>query len=104
MEKNQMFNYELKNSIGNAAVGIMLNQGLAKEYNLLDKINILGMLDAGKMKEQYINSSVYVCPSILENSPNSMGEAMCLGIPVVASRSGGVPSMVEDEKEALLKY
>lgn len=77
-------------------------RGLMKKYNLLDKINILSMLDANKMKQQYINSSVYVCPSILENSPNSMGEAMCLGIPVVASRSGGVPSMVEDEKEALL--
>ena len=36
MEKNQMFNYELKNSIGNAAVGIMLNQGLAKESELVN--------------------------------------------------------------------
>lgn len=75
---------------------------LMKKYNLLDKISILGMLDAQAMKKYYMNSSVYVCPSILENSPNSMGEAMLIGIPVVASRSGGVPSMVEDEKEALL--
>lgn len=36
MEKNQMFNYELKSSIGNAAVGIMLNQGLAKESELVN--------------------------------------------------------------------
>lgn len=75
---------------------------LMKKYRLLDKITVLGMLDAQAMKKYFMTSSVYVCPSILENSPNSMGEAMLIGIPVVASRSGGVPSMVEDEKEALL--
>lgn len=75
---------------------------LMKKHNLLDKISVLGMLDAQAMKRYFMTSSVYVCPSILENSPNSMGEAMLIGIPVVASRSGGVPSMVEDEKEALL--
>lgn len=75
---------------------------LMVKYNLADKIQTLGMLDAKAMREEYLAASVYVCPSILENSPNSMGEAMLLGTPVVASGSGGVPSMIEDGKEALL--
>lgn len=75
---------------------------LMDKYGLDDKIQTLGMLDANAMKNEYLSASVYVCPSILENSPNSMGEAMLLGTPVVASRSGGVPSMIEDNKEALL--
>lgn len=75
---------------------------LMDKYGLEDKIETLGMLDAKAMKQEYMSASVYVCPSILENSPNSMGEAMLVGIPVVASKSGGVPSMIEDRKEALL--
>ena len=31
-----------------------------------------------------------------------MGEAMLLGVPVVAARTGGIPSMLEDGKEGLL--
>lgn len=75
---------------------------LMEKYNLEDRIQSLGMLDAKAMRDEYLAASVYVCPSILENSPNSMGEAMLLGTPVVASRSGGVPSMIEEGKEALL--
>ena len=43
-----------------------------------------------------------VLPSFIENSPNSLGEAMLLGVPVVASKTGGIPSLVEDGKEVLL--
>lgn len=75
---------------------------LMVKYGLTERIQTLGMLDAKAMREEYLSASVYVCPSILENSPNSMGEAMLLGTPVVASGSGGVPSMIEDGKEALL--
>ena len=54
------------------------------------------------MKQQYLNCHTFVCASSLENSPNSVGEAMLLGTPVVASNTGGITSMVEHEKEGLL--
>ena len=38
----------------------------------------------------------------IENSSNSLGEAMLLGMPCVASRVGGIPALACDEKEALL--
>ena len=47
-------------------------------------------------------SGVFVLASTMENSPNALGEAMLLGLPCVATRTGGVPSLLEDKKEGLL--
>ena len=51
------------------------------------------------MKERYRKAHVFVSPSSIENSPNSVGEAMLLGMPVVASDVGGVRNMLEHGKE-----
>ncbi len=75
---------------------------LIGEYGLWDSITVAGSLDASQMKEQYLSANVFVCPSVIENSPNSLGEAMLTGMPVVASRTGGIPSMLEDGKEGIL--
>ena len=65
-------------------------------------MEFLGSLTAEEMKEQYLLCHTFVCASVLENSPNSVAEAMLLGTPVVASRVGGIPSMIEDEQDGLL--
>lgn len=75
---------------------------LIKKNGLEDKVVFLGRLDAEKMREQYLNSHVFVSPSSIENSPNSVGEAMLLGMPVVSSDAGGVSSMLESEREGIL--
>ena len=46
-------------------------------------------------------SHVYVMASVIENSPNTLGEAMMLGMPCVSSYAGGAPGMARDESEAL---
>lgn len=68
---------------------------LIDKYSLQDKIHFTGMINAEKMAEQYRMANVFVCPSAIENSPNSLGEAQLMGCPVVASYVGGVPDMVE---------
>ncbi len=75
---------------------------LIQLYELQDQVIVLGKLSAEEMKAQFLRSSVFVCPSVMENSPNTIGEAMLLGVPVVASRTGGIPSMVEDGVTGLL--
>jgi len=75
---------------------------LMKRYDLQDKVIVTGKLTAEEMKQQFLKSSVFICPSIVENSPNTVGEAMLLGVPVVASRAGGIPDMLTHEKEGLL--
>lgn len=71
-------------------------------YHLEGKVSFLGRLNEEQMKKEYLKCHTYVCPSSLENSPNSMGEAMLLGVPVIASRTGGIPSMINEEEEGLL--
>ncbi|MEG0020433.1 MAG: glycosyltransferase, partial [Oscillospiraceae bacterium] len=40
--------------------------------------------------------------STIENSPNSIGEAMLLGVPIVASEVGGVPSIFTGGEDGVL--
>ena len=75
---------------------------LMKELGALDKFYFLGQLTEERMVEQYIKSQIFVCPSAIENSPNSVGEAQLLGIPVVASYVGGTMDMVKDNESGFL--
>ena len=75
---------------------------LIVKNHLKDNVTILGKLSDKQMKEQYLSASVFVCPSVIENSPNSVGEAMLLGVPTIASRTGGIPSMLEDGRDGIL--
>lgn len=75
---------------------------LMRRYGLEDRVIATGKLTAQEMKERFLLSSVFVCASVLENSPNTVGEAMLLGVPVAASRAGGIPDMITDGKEGLL--
>ena len=75
---------------------------LAKRLQVQDRIHYTGVLNAASMKGRFLESSVFVLPSSIENSPNSLGEAMLLGMPCVAASVGGVPSMLTHQKEGLL--
>lgn len=77
-------------------------KSLISKNKLKKKVTMLGMLSEEEMKERFLASSVFVCASVVENSPNSVGEAMLLGVPVVASNAGGIPNMLIDKKDGLL--
>lgn len=75
---------------------------LIKEAGLTEKVVFLGKSNSSEMCARYLKSHLYLSPSSIENSSNSVGEAMLLGMPVVSSAAGGVPSMLESEQEGLL--
>ena len=72
------------------------------KYGLEKNIHFLGTLDEKQMCEQYLRANVFVLPSAIENSPNSLGEAMLLGTPTVVADVGGVKNMIEHEKEGFV--
>ena len=75
---------------------------LAAELGVAGHIHYTGPLDAAAMRQAYLEADVFLLPSSCENSPNSLGEAMLLGLPCVASAVGGIPSMLENGREGLL--
>ncbi len=72
---------------------------LAKKYGVAEKIEFLGHLSPEKMQQAFLDSHVFVLPSTIENSPNSLGEAMLLGLPCVAADVGGVTTMLRSGRE-----
>ncbi len=91
----------LKTGIRATAYGRYL-QHLIKKHELSKHIHYVGMLNAQEMKQRFLQSEVFVSPSIIENSPNSVGEAMLLGMPIVASNVGGTADMLTHDKEGYL--
>jgi len=75
---------------------------LVCRYSLQNHIVLLGQLDEEQMVEQYLQCNVFVMPSTIENSPNSLAEAMQLGVPCVASDVGGVSDYAVHGEEAFL--
>jgi glycosyltransferase involved in cell wall biosynthesis len=62
----------------------------------------LGFRKAEEVAALHKAAAILIHPSHLDNSPNSVAEAMASGLPVIASRVGGIPSMIEDRVTGLL--
>lgn len=63
-------------------------------YALWDNFVFCGNLSAEEMKQQYLRCNAFLLASTIENSPNSLCEAMLLGVPVVSSDVGGVKKFI----------
>ncbi len=80
-----------------SAYGRYLEEQL-KGYFLTEHVTFLGSQTGEQMKRQYLNCNAYVCASSIENSPNSLGEAMLLGVPVIAGEVGGISTMIDPQE------
>lgn len=67
---------------------------LINRVGMRGKVQFLGPLNAAQMAEEFLSCNVFVSPSSIENSPNSVGEAQMLGVPCIASFVGGTPDMI----------
>lgn len=75
---------------------------LIKQNDLFNRIIFTGLLSEEEMCKRYLDSHVSVCPSSIENSSNSIGEAQILGVPCIASYVGGTPDLIEHGETGLL--
>lgn len=93
----------IKEKLRLSGYGHYLKQ-LISSYHLEEKIHFLGNLTAEQMKQEYLKSNVFICPSSIENSPNSLGEAQLLGVPCISSYVGGTPDMMNGNEENLYRF
>ena len=75
---------------------------LARQAGVQDAVRYTGPLQEAAMRQAYLDADLYLLPSYSENSPNSLGEAMLLGLPCVAARVGGIPDLLADGQEGVL--
>lgn len=76
----------------------------SKSYYQKIKSNVdwLGSCSPQGIADELSKARIYVLSSLIENSPNSLAEAMAVGIPCIASNVGGVSSMLNDGKDGFL--
>lgn len=77
-------------------------RGLVHELGLEGVVVGLPQLNATQVAEELARAHLFCLPSLCENSPNSLAEAMLAGTPAVACHVGGIPSMLKSEEEGLL--
>lgn len=68
--------------------GAILNHWL-KKYHLTNNFIVKGKLSEQQMLDEFLHCNVFISPSCIENSPNTLGEAQLLGVPSFASYVGG---------------
>lgn len=90
-------------------IGIDSQHELIRTIEKITKINqskipvqFLGTKNEDEMAEEMLNSDIFIHPSHIDNSPNSVCESMILGMPVIATYAGGTGSLLDDGKEGIL--
>ena len=81
---------------------------LAEELGLLRKVHFRGFLSQKELLDLYGSSHAFLHPSETppdqnqEGIPNSILEAMATGLPILATRHGGIPEAVEQDRSGCL--
>jgi len=75
---------------------------LMHELGVVDTVEFCGRLDRAQMARLLGSADLLLNASRVDNMPNSLLEALAAGVPVVTTDAGGIPSMVEHERTALI--
>lgn len=79
-------------------------KNIISKYGLENNVRFTGPLDAEGMSKEYLRANVFVSPSSIENSPNSLGEAQILGVPCISSYVGGAMDMMKGNEDNLYRF
>jgi glycosyltransferase involved in cell wall biosynthesis len=88
--------------VGDGAEATRL-RALVQRLGLAEQVRFRGKIQPAAMPDVYAACDVFVLPSIWpENQPVCLMEAMACARPVVASRIGGIPDMIDNDVEGVL--
>ena len=77
-------------------------QGLTKELDLEEDVTFVGKVPNEEIPQYMIASDVFVLPSLSESFGIVNLEAMACGLPIVATKVGGLPEIIEEGKNGFL--
>lgn len=66
-----------------------------EEHNL-NNVKFIGVVTGNAKREILLNSDIFVLPSKYEGLPISMLEAMGMGLPLIVTKIGGIPDVIEE--------
>jgi glycosyltransferase involved in cell wall biosynthesis len=75
---------------------------LCEELDLGAAVRFTGRLENEQMADLYRDADLLLNPSLADNMPISLLEAMASGVPIVTTNVGGIPFVVGHEQTALL--
>ena len=76
--------------------------GLVEQLGAAATVQLVGALPGAEVMRRMYDADLYLLPSLMEQAGYVLLEAQASGLPVVATRVGGVPEMVQEGHSALL--
>ena len=77
-------------------------EALAKRLKLSEQIIFLGARRGSELKKAYQSATIFVLPSLNDNFPMVILEAMASGLPIISTSVGSIPQMVEEGRTGYL--
>jgi glycosyltransferase involved in cell wall biosynthesis len=74
-----------------------------KQNNKFKNVDLKGFLTDEELKQNYLDSDVFVLPTLFEGMPTVVLEAMALGIPVIVSDVGGTSELINRDTGYLIE-
>lgn len=75
---------------------------LSAALQLQTAVRFAGRTDNAAMAEHYRSADLLLNPSLADNQPNCVLEAWACGVPVVSTNVGGVPDLIQPQRDGLL--
>lgn len=75
---------------------------LISQYRLQDRVHLAGFLQGHALAAEYQAADIFVHPSVGEGYGMVVAEAMGWGLPIIASRVGGIPEIITDGVDGIL--
>lgn len=100
-QNNIQFEWQIAGIQGNEEI----IQIIEKSYKLKfsdNNIVFCGSVNATELLSLLLQADCYIHPSHIENSPNSVCEAMLLGMPIIATYAGGTSTLINNGFEGVL--